>query len=128
MAALGKLIVLLQQRFTSAQTRHLKNSQHIHVANPWHAVGIIFERPACAACAPYKGIRFLAKEAPSLPLKGCLDPKGCKCVYKHFPDRRSGPRRAVERRAFQPMNPTVVTRSVPDNRRHSTGRRRTDGR
>jgi hypothetical protein len=127
MPALGKLMFLLRRRFASAETQHLKNSQHIHVANPWHAVGIVFERPACPACAPYKGVRFLAKEAPPLPLRGCLDPKGCKCVYKHFPDRRSGPRRAAERRAFQPMNPTLVTRKVPDNRRQSTGRRRTDG-
>jgi hypothetical protein len=49
-------------------------------------------------------------------------------VYKHFPDRRSGPRRAIERRAFQPMHPMLVTRTVSDNRRHSSGRRGSDGR
>ena len=70
----------------------------------------------------------LAKEAPPLPLKGCPDPKACQTVYKHYPDRRAGPRRAVERRAFQPMNPTIVTRSIPENRRYSNGRRSTDGR
>src|ERR1019366_8669115 len=107
MAALGKIMFLLRRRFATAETRHLKNSQHIHVANPWHAVGIVGVRPGCPACGPYKNVRFLAKEAPPLPLKGCPDPKGCQCVYKHFPDRRSGPRRAIERRAFQPMNPAV---------------------
>jgi len=127
MAALGKMLFLLRRRFGTAETRPLNNSQHIHVANPWHAVGVVFTRPPCPACARYRSVRFLAREAPPLPLRGCLDPKGCQGVYKHYPDRRTGPRRAVERRAFQPMNPTVVTKNVPDNRRNSAGRRSTDG-
>lgn len=127
MAGLGKLLSGLRSRFTTAQSRHLKNSQHILVANPWHAVGIVTQRPACPVCGTYKGVRFLASEAPPLPLKGCPDPKGCATVYKHFADRRAGPRRAAERRALQPMNPAVIRRTVRDNRRHSAGRRSTDG-
>jgi hypothetical protein len=127
MAALGKLMYLLKGRFATAESRHLKNSQHIVVANPWHAVGIAFTGAVCQACAPYKSVRFLAKEAPPLPLRGCLNAKGCQGVYKHYPDRRGGPRRAVERRAFQPMTPTLVTKSVADNRRRSGGRRSSDG-
>jgi hypothetical protein len=127
MPALGKIMVLLRRRFSTAETRHLKNSQHIVVANPWHAVGIVFTGPTCPACAAYKNVRFLAKEAPLLPLRGCVAAKGCQGVYKHYPDRRNGPRRAIERRAFQPMNPTLVTRIVSDNRRHSSGRRSSDG-
>jgi hypothetical protein len=126
MAALAKLLTLLRQSLVTSKTRHLENSQHIVVANPWHAVGIVFSRPPCVVCAPLRNVRFLAKEAPLLPMKGCLDPRGCHGVYKHFPDRRMGPRRSAERRAFQPMNPTLVTRSVPDNRRQSSGRRSTD--
>src|ERR1017187_8801255 len=75
MAALGKIMFLLRRRFATAETRHLKNSQHIHVANPWHAVGIVGVRPGCPACGRYKNVRFLAKEAPPLPLKGCPIPK-----------------------------------------------------
>jgi hypothetical protein len=127
MATLSKLFSVLRGR-ASAEKRHLKHSQHIHFANPWHAVSIVSQRPNCPVCGRYKGVRFLASEAPQLPLKGCPDPKGCNTVYKHFPDRRSGPRRAAELRAFAPMTPTVVTRQVRDDRRHVNGRRDTDGR
>ncbi len=126
MAALGKLLAVLRGQ-ASAEKRHLEHSQHITVANPWHAVAIVTSRPNCPVCGAYKGVRFLAREAPPLPLKGCSDPKACNTVYKHFQDRRAGPRRAAERRAFQPMTPTVVTRTVRDDRRHGAGRRRTDG-
>jgi hypothetical protein len=122
--ALEKFLSLLGGRTT--QSRQFKNSQHIQVGNPWHAVGIVTARPNCPVCGSYKGVRFLAKEAPPLPLRDCPDPKACSCVYKHFPDRRAGPRRAVERRAFEPMTPAVVTRVVRDDRRNSSGRRRTD--
>lgn len=127
MAALKNILRLLGRRLGTAEQRHLKHSQHIHVANPWHAVGIVSTRPGCPVCGPYKGVRFLAREAPALPLKGCPDPRACQCVYRHYEDRRAGPRRAAERRAFQPMTPTVVTKSVADNRRRSEGRRGNDG-
>jgi hypothetical protein len=87
----------------------------------------VSSRPNCPVCGAFKGRRYLAREAPALPLKGCPDPAACNSVYKHFPDRRAGPRRAEERRAFQPMNLAVVTRVVRDERRHASGRRRTDG-
>jgi hypothetical protein len=90
-------------------------------------VAIVTSNPACPVCGAYKGTRFLAKEAPQLPLPGCPTPQKCKSVYKHFTDRRAGPRRSEERRAFQPMN-LVVTRAVRDDRRRSSGRRQTDGR
>lgn len=125
MSALQKFLSLLGAR--TARTRQFKNSQHIVVANPWHAVSIVSSRPGCPVCGSYRGVRFLAHEAPALPLKECPDPKSCNSVYKHFPDRRAGPRRAEERRASQPMNLAVVRRVVRDDRRRSTGRRRTDG-
>jgi hypothetical protein len=127
MAGLEKLLSLLGGRSSTPPTRQFKNGPHIHVANPWHAVAIVTSQSNCPVCGPYKGIRFLAGEAPVLPLKGCPNPNGCNSVYKHFPDRRAGPRRAEELRAFQPMNLAVVTRVVRDDRRQSTGRRRTDG-
>jgi|HubBroStandDraft_1064217.scaffolds.fasta_scaffold128265_2 hypothetical protein len=125
MAAFEKLLSLIGGR--AAQTRQFKNSQHILVANPWHAVAIVTSRPSCPVCGAFKGVRFLAREAPALPLRQCPDPAGCNTVYKHFPDRRAGPRRAAERRASQPMNLAVVSRTVRDDRRGSTGRRQTDG-
>jgi hypothetical protein len=41
--------------------------------------------------------RFLADEAPRFPLPECSSAWRCKCIYRHFPDRRAGPRRAGER-------------------------------
>jgi hypothetical protein len=126
MERLEKLLSRLSGR-ASARTRQFKNSEHVHLANPWHAVAIVTSRPNCPVCGKYKGIRFLAKEAPGLPLRGCPDPKACNSIYKHFPDRRGGPRRAAERRAYQPMNANPVMRAPGDDRRGSAGRRSTDG-
>jgi hypothetical protein len=129
MAGFGRFLSFLGGRAGGAPaTRHFRNSQHITLANPWHAVGIVTSQPACPVCGRYKGVRFLAKEAPPLPLGGCPTPHLCNTVYKHFPDRRAGPRRAEELRAARPMNLAVVTRVVRDDRRNSSGRRRTDTR
>lgn len=127
MERLEKLLSKLSGR-ASARTWQFKNSEHVYLANPWHAVAIFTSRPNCPVCGKYKGVRFLAKEAPGLPLKDCPDPKACNSIYKHFPDRRGGPRRAAERRAYQPMNAKPVTRAPGDDRRSSAGRRTIDGR
>jgi len=88
--------------------------------NPWHAVDIA---PGPLACPEVKALgarRFLAAEAPALPLPDCTTPWRCHCVYRHFPDRRSGLRRAAER-GFP---------SLPwwgRNRRQKSGRRTDDG-
>jgi hypothetical protein len=127
MAGFARFFSFLGSRsVTAPAAREFKNSQHITVANPWHAVAIVTSRPACPVCGEYKGVRFLAHEAPPLPLKDCPTPGACNTVYKHYPDRRAGPRRAAELRAARPMNLAVVTRNVRDDRRHSSGRRRTD--
>lgn len=55
----------------------------------YHAVSIRFEANACAAAKELAGTRFLATEAPILPLPEC-DSSGCKCRFVHHPDRRSG--------------------------------------
>jgi hypothetical protein len=126
MAGFDRFFSLLGGRASTPVTRQFKNSQHIHVANPWHAVSIVSAQPKCPICGRHKGIRYLASEAPVLPLRECPTPKLCNTVYKHYEDRRAGPRRSEERRAFQPMN-IAVSRSVRDDRRRSQGRRRTDG-
>ena len=56
MAAFEKLLSLIGGR--AAQTRQFKNSQHILVANPWHAVAIVTSRPSCPVCGAFKGMRF----------------------------------------------------------------------
>ncbi len=51
-------------------------------------------RGCCDASRKLGRMRFLADEAPMLPLNACSQPGECHCVYKHWSDRRAGDRRA----------------------------------
>jgi hypothetical protein len=101
--------------------------EHIHVTNPWHAVGISPGKPSCAACQFLKSARFLSSQAPALPLAGCTQPKTCVCKYRHFSDRRAGPRRATESDEFQNALARHRAATLSQERRRSKGRRATDG-
>ena len=61
----------------------LKNS------SKYHAVSIKPGAYACSAANDLAGDRFLASEAPSLPLPGC-DADDCDCHFTHHKDRRTG--------------------------------------
>src|SRR5262245_25048804 len=65
-------------------------------SSKWHGVTIVLQTSSCAAAALCRNTRFLSKEAPRLPLKECDHPDSCKCTYRHFEDRRTGPRRGAE--------------------------------
>ena len=73
----------------------------------------------CNAAAELHGRRFLADEAPRLPLDACLTPSNCHCVYKHFDDRRTGLRRDSDE--------GLPGKVHPDDVRYGVGRRVTDG-
>jgi hypothetical protein len=60
--------------------------------NQYHAVAIAKSSVACTAAAQLVGRRYLSKEAPLLPLAGCMS-KPCRCRYVHYADRRSEDRR-----------------------------------
>ena len=74
----------------------------------------------CEAAFCIEGTRFLAHEAPSLPVHGCADIQKCRCVYKHFYDRRTG----VVRRDSDDGLPL---KDYPNPVRQGWGRRMTDG-
>jgi hypothetical protein len=59
----------------------------------YHAVAIVPGRNACAEACALRDRRFLSREAPVLPLKGC-NVSPCDCRYEHHDDRRKGVRRA----------------------------------
>jgi hypothetical protein len=65
-------------------------------ARQWHAVGIVAKSSACEAARALRATRFLSAEAPRLPLPQCTKSKECHCAYKHYADRRAGPRRQDE--------------------------------
>jgi hypothetical protein len=55
---------------------------------------------ACPAVMKIFGLRFLCKDAPTLPLVGCTG-KVCSCIFRHYDDRRAGLRRAEEEGIIQ---------------------------
>ena len=73
----------------------------------------------CAAAIDLCGRRFLADEAPSLPLDGCADQQNCQCVYEHFDDRRTILRREADE--------GLPRKNYVDDARYGVGRRVTDG-
>jgi hypothetical protein len=64
-------------------------------AHPYHAVSIRLGKNACAAAKALAEQRFLAKEAPRLPLAKC-DAERCGCAFAHYEDRRQEGRRAED--------------------------------
>jgi hypothetical protein len=85
----------------------------------WHAVSVVGGPGACAAVRKLGPKRFLADEAPRFPLPECSSAWHCKCIYRHFPDRRAGPRRAEERNGL--LGPRIG-----GERRETHGRRAND--
>jgi hypothetical protein len=59
----------------------------------YHAVTIVAGPRACDAARRLQDQRFLSRDAPPLPLKGCSCAK-CECRYEHHDDRRKTGRRA----------------------------------
>ena len=101
--------------------------EHVHVTNPWHAVGISTGVSCCKAAVFLRQTRFLSRQAPPLPLQGCTQGKSCQCKYKHYSDRRSGPRRVTESELFQNALSRHKAAAWTQERRATRGRRATDG-
>ena len=49
---------------------------------------VIAAEGACDAARSLANLRLLSVDVPLLPLKTCDRPATCKCVYRHFDDRR----------------------------------------
>ena len=65
-------------------------------ASKWHAVIVVLQTSSCAAAALCRNTRYLSCEAPRLPLANCATPDECPCKFRHFQDRRNGPRRNAD--------------------------------
>jgi hypothetical protein len=63
--------------------------------------------------------RLLSAQAPRLPIFGCDRPADCACTFRHYDDRRAGPRRASE-------NGRRADAWVDAERRSARGRRESD--
>ena len=85
----------------------------------YQAIAIFRGATCCSMARKFSEHRFLAREAPSLPLKGCTMPQGCQCAYLRFKDRRGESRRLDDFNA-------ATRRAQSGERRGSRGRRSSD--
>lgn len=88
----------------------------------YHAVSIHIESNACAAARAIEGRRFLAADAPRLPLADC-DIRQCRCRFVHHADRRCGRDR---RSPFAPAGSVGATGVYEAERRSGMDRRQSD--
>jgi hypothetical protein len=63
---------------------------------PFQAIAIHRGVPCCELARKFGEHRFLAKDAPALPLRGCTMPERCQCRYLKYKDRRTEARRMVD--------------------------------
>ena len=87
-------------------------------ALPYHGVSIRPTKDSCGSARNLQDQRFLAREAPRLPLPNC-DAAVCQCRYSHFEDRREGDRRSLHalQRGLSSGPGNMEHRSGSDRRR-----------
>lgn len=59
----------------------------------FYAASVVPDEAACAAALATAGQRYLASEAPRIPLPDCTKPLQCQCRLARFNDRRRTDRR-----------------------------------
>lgn len=87
--------------------------------NAYQAVSVLACPHACAAACQVQGQRFLARQAPQLPLSDCTRPSTCRCRYQKFVDRRSLQQRS-------PYNNLMALSYASHEKRRNRGRRAGD--
>ena len=85
----------------------------------FHAVSVKTGAYPCAAVNRISGQRFLASEAPELPLPDC-DAEACDCHFVHHNDRRTGKDR---RSPFTSGGMAAATGTYSGERRQGEDRR-----
>jgi hypothetical protein len=94
-----------------------RGAQASHHVGAWHAVSVTTEQFCCEAARGLLGRRFLAAEAPRLPLIECKEKDACSCKYKHHGDRRGPPRRKEDKSGLPGRNPHGTERRIVQSRR-----------
>ena len=88
-------------------------------SSKYHAVSVKPGAYACSAANTIAGERFLASQAPSLPLPDC-DASECECHFVHHNDRRTGKDR---RSPFTSGGVAAATGTFSGERRKGDDRR-----
>jgi len=89
LVAIASLLYYRRRRTMQQTGAEKPDRRAANTESRYHAVSIRFDANACAAAKELAGTRFLATEAPNLPLAKC-DSSSCKCRFVHHQDRRSG--------------------------------------
>ena len=111
------LIVHVRQNKTATEAEAMPKPK---TQGEFHAVAIKYSEDACDAAKAMTGRRFLASEAPELPLKKC-DFDDCRCKFSHYQDRRST---ADRRTPFAHQGKTETTGTFEREKRKKTDRRK----
>ena len=101
------------------ERRDRRMSPALKDKSKYHAVSVKPGAYACSAANQIAGQRFLASEAPTLPLPDC-DAAECDCHFIHHDDRRAGKDR---RSPFTSGGVAAATGSFPGERRKGQDRR-----
>ena len=88
-------------------------------ASDFHAVSVKPGAYACNEANEIAGERFLATEAPEIPLPGCTS-SNCECHFIHHNDRRAGKER---RSPFTSGGVAAATGTYAQDRRQGRERR-----
>ena|ERR1022692_1281502 len=86
-------------------------------AKTYPAVGIRYNLLACKAVQKYYDQRYLALDAPALPVAGCTV-RPCPCRYIHYADRRAGEDRRAHYGARQ-LKAAANAERRRNDRRHA---------
>jgi len=97
---------------------HAPRARETRPRTEFSSAEIRLSRDACESARALKGRRFLAKEAPALPLPHCSAPR-CSCSFVKLPDRRTDDRR-LEHEGL------IASMFLTTNRRQKRGRRRAE--
>ena len=121
--ALALILVTAMVRFFDRSKPAPSEPVALRELHPYHCVSIKSASNACAVARRLEGLRFLAHEAPTLPLPGC-SALNCTCTYAHHDDRRHHARRNIW--SPRPQHGAPDAEGELD-RRATAGRRKTDG-
>jgi hypothetical protein len=88
----------------------------VKLARPFQAISIFRGRNACPMAYRFSEHRFLAKDAPQLPLAGCTMHGLCECRYLKHRDRRGTMRRLIDFSSAPPAYPGKERRFVRGRR------------
>lgn len=111
-------IITLARKWSHGNARYRNdiggaNSGASRAKKTYPAVGIRHNLLACKAVQKYYDQRFLANDAPALPVPGC-NVRPCPCRYTHYSDRRAG----EDRRTYFGIRRNLIAHMGGERRRN----------